>query len=194
MITRNTSNQSFRTTGRPSDFANFVWIAILTLAGIGGSLVISCVTPFVALAVALAGTVRLRVALMAISAIWLANQFVGFAFFHFPRTPNTVLWGLAIGAAALLSTTSASIVFKRALWTIVLRLGLALLLSYAIFQVTLFAAALFLGGIETFSPMVVAQLSLMNLVWLAGLIALNELVAFFCKSWLGVIPRLLMAS
>ena len=41
----------------PSAAANFVWLGILTLAGLGGSLVISCVTPFVALAVALAGTV-----------------------------------------------------------------------------------------------------------------------------------------
>jgi hypothetical protein len=194
MTTRNNSSQSFRAAGQPCDFANLVWIVILTLAGIGGSLVISCVTPFVALAVALAGTVRLSVALRAISAIWLANQFVGFAFFHFPRTPNTVLWGLAIGAAALLSTGTASIVIQRALFPILPRLVLALLLGYAIYQMTLFAAALFLGGIETFSPMVFAQLGLINLVWLVGLVALNELVAFVCKNWIGVTPRLLQTS
>src|SRR6266404_9117755 len=89
-------------TASPSDAANFMWLVILVLAGLGGSLVISCVTPFVALAVALSGTVRLRVALRAMSAIWMLNQLTGFVFFHFPRTPNTLLLGFAIGAAALL--------------------------------------------------------------------------------------------
>ena len=77
----------------PGTAANFLWLAILALAGLGGSLVISCVTPFVALAVALAGTVRLTVALRAMIAVWLTNQFVGFAFLHFPRTLRHVSLG-----------------------------------------------------------------------------------------------------
>lgn len=194
MITRNRSTQRLDTAGRPSDVANFAWIVILTLAAVGGSFVISCVTPFVALAVALAGTVRLSVALRAMTAIWLTNQFVGFVFFHFPRTPNTVLWGFAIGAAAMLSTVAASIVIKRAVFPTVIRLGFALLVGYTIYEVALLVTALFLGGIETFSSIVVAHLGLVNLVWFVGLVALNELVAILCKTWLGVMPRLLQAS
>jgi hypothetical protein len=194
MITRNRSTQSVGATGQPSDFANFVWIVILTLAGIGGSLVISCITPFVALAIALAGTVRLRIALRAMSAIWLLNQMIGFAFFHFPPTPNTVLRGLAIGAAALLSTVAAATVIKRAAFPMVVRLGLTFLFGYAVYEVTLLVSALFLGGLETFSPLVITQIGLVNLLWLVGLIALNELVAILCKTWLGVTPRLLQAS
>lgn len=194
MITRNRSTQRLDTAGRPSDVANFAWIVILTLAVVGGSFVISCVTPFVALAVALAGTVRLSVALRAMTAIWLTNQFVGFVFFHFPRTPNTVLWGFAIGGAAMLSTVAASIVIKRAVFPTVIRLGFALLVGYTIYEVALLVTALFLGGIETFSSIVVAQLGLVNLVWFVGLVALNELVAILCKTWLGVMPRLLQAS
>lgn len=194
MIMRNSSTQSFAATNQPSDFANFVWIMILTLAGIGGSLVISCVTPFVALAIALAGTVRLRIALRAMTAIWLTNQFIGFVFFHFPRTPNTVVWGFAIGAAALLATVAAAPVIGRVAIPRAVRLGLALFLGYAVYEMTLLVAALFLGGIETFSAVVIAQLGLVNLVWLAGLVALNELVAVLCKTWLGITPRLLKAS
>src|ERR1700704_1806291 len=160
MIIQNNSTKSLDARDQPSEFANFVWIVILTLTGVGGSLIISCVTPFVALAVALSGTVRLRVALGAMTAIWLTNQFVGFAFFHFPRTPNTVLWGFAIGAAAMLSTVAASIAIKRAVFPTVLRLGFALLVAYTIYQVALLVTALFLGGIETFSSIVVAQLGL----------------------------------
>jgi len=193
MITHDRSMKVLDATEQPSAVSNLAWAIILTLAGVGGSLVISCVTPFVALAVALAGTVRLRVALRAMSAIWLTNQFIGFVFFHFPRTTNNALWGLAIGAAALLATAAASIVIKRAGPTL-FRLGFALLISYSIYQMMLLATALVLGGLETFSPHVIAQLGLINLVWFAGLIALNELVAILCKTWLGVTPRLLQAS
>lgn len=179
----------------PSTTATFVWLSILTLAGVGGSLVISCVTPFVALAVALAGTVRLAVALRATTAIWLANQFIGFAFFHFPRTPNSVSWGLASGAAALLSVVLAAAVMKRATaLPILARAALALVLGFAAYEAVHFMASLFLGGAETFSPAIIAQLALSNAAWLVSLIALNELVAMLCKPWLGVAPRLLKAA
>ncbi len=56
--------------------ADFLWLAVLALAGLGRSLVLACIAPFVALAVALAGTVRLVAALRAMTITWLANQFV----------------------------------------------------------------------------------------------------------------------
>ncbi len=181
--------------GEPTAVANFVWILILTLAGIGGSLVISCIAPFVALAVALAGTVRLAAAVRAMTAIWLANQFIGFVFFHFPRTPNTVLWGLAIGAAALVSTVIAANVMKRATAAPILaRIGLAFVLGFAAYEGGLFVAALSLGGVETFSPAIIAQIALSNVIWLIGLVALNELLSVLCKPWLGITPRLLNAA
>ncbi|MBA3833521.1 MAG: hypothetical protein H0X34_16845 [Chthoniobacterales bacterium] len=93
MMTDN--NSTFQPAEESTLAANFLWLFVLALAGLGGSVVIACVAPFVALAVALAGTVRLTVALRAMTGIWLANQFVGFAFYHYPRTPKTVLWGLA---------------------------------------------------------------------------------------------------
>lgn len=199
MITRNDSMQTRVTPGHgaaePSAAANLLWLVILALAGVGGSLVISCVTPFVALAVALAGTVRLAVAVRAMIAIWLTNQWIGFVFLHFPRTPNTLFWGLAIGGAVLLSTVVASSAINRAkLLSIVARLSLALMLGYAVYEASLFVTALFLGGLETFSPGIVAQIGLVNLVWLAGLVALNELVSVVCKSWIGIIPRLVRAN
>jgi hypothetical protein len=95
-------------------WANFLWLAILCVVGVGGSLVISCVAPFVALAVALAGTVRISLALRVMSVIWFTNQLIGFCFFHFPRTANTFLWGFTIGGAALLSTWVASLAINRA--------------------------------------------------------------------------------
>jgi hypothetical protein len=116
---------------------------------------------------------------------------MGFVFFHFPRTPNTILWGVAIGGAALLSTLVAATVLKQAAsLSAVTRLGLALLLGFALYEACLLGAALFLGGVETFSPAIIARLGFINVVWLGGLFALNELVAVLCKSWIGMTPRL----
>ena len=188
-MTRNNSTQI------PGNAASIVWLVILAVASVGGSLVISCVLPSVALAVALAGTVQLRVALRAMIAIWLTNQFIGFVFLHFPRTPNTVLWGLTIGGAALLSTVVAGRTIKHAASLPTLaRLGLALLLAFAGYEASLFVGALFLGGAETFSPRIIAQIGFVNLLWFVGLVALNELVAALCKTWFGIMPRLAKTS
>ena len=55
--------------------------AILAVAAVGGSLALTCVAPFVAFAVATAGTLRLGSALGTMVVIWLANQAVGFGAF-----------------------------------------------------------------------------------------------------------------
>ena len=192
MITRADSAQG---SAEPSDFANFIWLTILTLAGVGGSLIIACVTPFVALAVACAGTVRLAVALRAIAVVWLANQLIGFVFFHFPRTANSVGWGLVTGAAALLATLVAATVIRSARpLSILLRLALAFAFGFAAYEATHFGAALFLGGRETFSLVVIKQLGLVNIAWLIGLVLLNEVISILCKSWIGPMPRLAKAS
>jgi hypothetical protein len=199
MITPNFSTQTGGLSGQqppaPSGTANWVWIVILTLAGVGGSLVISCITPFVALAVALVGTVRLVVALRVMTAIWLTNQLIGFAFLHFPWTVFTLRWGVAIGIAALLSTLVAGSVLNRAAsLPAFARLGLALLLGYLAFEISLFVAALFVGSVTMFSPAIMAQIAFSNFVWLAGIVVLNELVAVLGKPWVGVTPRLVNPS
>ena len=82
----------------PSFLANLIWMLILALAAIGVTFALSCVTPFAALAVALAGTIGLRASLRIVIVVWFANQVIGFGFFHFPRTPNTFLWGWRLAA------------------------------------------------------------------------------------------------
>jgi hypothetical protein len=178
----------------PSDAAKFIWLAILTLAGVGGSLVISCIAPFVALAVALAGTVRLTLALRAMIVIWLANQLIGFSLFNFPRTANTILWGFAIGMAALLTTSVASLAMNRLRrLSIFVRLTLAFGLGFVGYQGTLMLASLVLGGQETFMPAVIAQVLVVNAAWLAGLIILNELMSVLARRLIGKMPRLIKA-
>jgi hypothetical protein len=194
MKTRIDSMHIAQDAAEPSDAAKFIWLTILTLAGVGGSLAISCVAPFVALAVALAGTVRLRPALRAMSVIWFANQLIGFSFFHFPRTANTFLWSLAIGGAVLFSTSVAAVTMHRPRQLQVFaRLALAFGLGFVSYQGILMLASLILGGEETFVPPMVAQIAVINAAWLAGLIVLNELLSLVAKRFIGRMPRLLKA-
>lgn len=195
MITTHFSNAGERKQPAPSGTANLVWIAVLVVAGVGGSVVISCITPFAALGVALAGTVRRSAALSAMIAIWLTNQVIGFAFLGFPWTSFTISWGIAIGAAALLSAFVATVVLNRlpsmlALW----RIGIALLLAYLAYQFSLFLAALFIGSFDAFTFATLAEIGLSNVLWLAGIVVLNELLAIACRPWLGLTPRLLTAT
>src|SRR3954471_21158262 len=129
--------------------ARLTWTTILTIAAVSASLVLSCVTPFAALAVALAGTVGLRQSVRAVTIVWLANQFVGFVFFHFPLTANAFLWGIVIGIAALLTTIVAALVMKCASFsTTAVRLGVAFLASFTIYELVLLIATIALGGLE----------------------------------------------
>lgn len=171
--------------------ARLIWMVILTIAAISASLALSCVTPFAALAVALGGTVGLRASLCIIAIVWFANQFVGFVFFHFPLTANTFLWGFVIGIAALLTTIVAAIMIKYLSSSIAaLRLSVALLASFVVYEMTLLIAAVFLGGFETFRPSIVAELARINALSLIGMIVLNELAAVLGKRWVGRMPRL----
>jgi hypothetical protein len=191
MITHSESNGDIDTDNRPLNTANLVWLVILVLTSVAASLVISCVTPFAALAVALAGTVRSATALGAMTLIWLINQFIGFFLFDFPRTLNVALWGLAICGAALLSTLAAASTIKRGkAFPVILRLGLALLFAFAAYEGWLFLAAWVLGGVETFSPAIIAQLGLRNLIWFLIMVGLNELAAVLCAPRFGKLPRM----
>ncbi|HYJ03667.1 MAG TPA: hypothetical protein VEX43_00915 [Chthoniobacterales bacterium] len=171
--------------------ANFIWMAILTLAAVGVTVALSCITPFAALAVALAGTVGLRASLRVMIAVWLANQAIGFGLFHFPRTTDAFLIGLAIGGAAVAGTIAAWRVLHRLRSRpVLLRLGVALLVSFGIYELALIGPVVFLGDLETFRPAIVAELGLVNAFSLVGMIALNEVLAALCRPWLGRIPRL----
>jgi hypothetical protein len=174
--------------------ARLMWMVILTIAAICASLALSCVTPFAALAVALGGTVGLRASLRVIAIVWFANQFVGFAFFHFPLAANTFLSGFAIGIAALLTTIVAAIMTKYLSSSIAaVRLGVVLFTSFLVYEIALFMGAVFLGGLETFRPSIVADLAWINALSLVGMIVLNELAAALGRRWVGRMPRLAMS-
>ena len=156
-----------------------VWLGLLIVISAAITIVFTCVTPFAAFAVIAALTVPRRDTVMLAVVLWLTNQAVGFGLLHYPWTAATFAWGLALGVAAVVGTLAA-------LWTH-RRLGslpslarsvAAFLVAFALYQLTLYAAAAaWLGGTEMFAPGIVSQVLVINAVTLVGLFALRQVVA-----------------
>jgi hypothetical protein len=193
--TAGTTPSETATTAHASTLVTKLWPAILALAAVGGSLALTCVAPFAAFAVATAGTLRLRPALGTMAVIWLANQVVGFGVLGYPRTLNTALWGVAIGAAAGLATLAASGVLERFRasggWR---RLPLAFGAAFGVYEVVLMAVAPILGSGDVFAPALLGRLALIDAAWLGGLMLAQAAMAAWCPPCRGATPRLARVS
>jgi len=64
-------------------------------------------------------------------AIWLVNQVLGFTVLGYPWTVDTMLWGFAIGATALLAAVLASAVMRLRLGDNVIAIGAAFVVAFA---------------------------------------------------------------
>lgn len=160
-----------------SRYASMFCFALLTVSGALASFALACATPFAAFAVMAAAALPLRPALLVVTGVWLINQSIGFGALHYPVDAGTIGWGFAIGAAALVATAAASSVL-RALpqGRAALMLAIALVSAYAAYELVLFAATSFLGGAGAFTAEIVTRIGLTSAVWLAGLVAVCEIV------------------
>jgi hypothetical protein len=134
------------------------------------SFAFACATPFGAFAVVAAALLPLQFALPVVAVAWIINQAIGFGAHGYPHNLNTLLWGFAIGVAALLSTVAAKTLLRSRFSSGPAALGLALLVAYAVYEFVLFAFTPFLGGAGAFTLPIVARLGLLNILWLIGLI------------------------
>lgn len=161
-------------------YAPLFCLALLTAACALASFAFACATPLAAFAVIAAAMLPLRSALFTVAAAWLVNQAIGFGLLGYPADGNTILWGIAIGVAALVATATASSV-RSAMPRMSSPAALlaALIGAYAAYELVLFAATPFLGGAADFSLAIVARLGLLNLIWLIGLVAVCEAARLF---------------
>jgi len=152
-------------------------LALLTASCALASFAFACVTPFAAFAVVAAAMLPLRQALLVVTGAWLVNQTIGFGALHYPVDAGTIAWGFVIGAAALLATAASSMVpglLPRGRTPLVL--AIMLVTAYAVYELSLLAATPFLGGEGAFTVAIVARIALTCAVWLAGLVAVCEIV------------------
>ena len=152
-------------------------LLLLTAACALASFAFACATPFAAFAAVPAAMLRLPAALLVVAAAWIVNQAIGFGALGYPIDLNTMLWGAAIGAAALTATVASVLVLRvvpRASRPVAL--GLAVVAAYLAYEVVLFACTPALGGAGAFTLTIVTRLGLSNILWMIGLIAACEVV------------------
>jgi hypothetical protein len=171
------STNGSRLTPVESRHAPLFGFALLTASCALASFALACATPFAAFAVVAAAMLPLRPALLVVTGAWLVNQGIGFGALHYPIDGNTLLWGAAIGIAALAATAAASAVLRSLpQHNTPLVLALALICGYGVYELALLAATPFLGGAEDFTAAIVAQIGVTNAAWLIGLVAACEIV------------------
>ena len=169
------------------------WPAALAFATVAGTLLISCMMPFVALAAMVARSMPPGRAVATLVAIWSANQLIGFALLGYPATAYTFAWGVALLAAALAAMAAARAVDGGTTETTVTRLFAGFALAFAVSETALFAFASVVGGVETFAPAIVAQLALNETLWFAGLVALHIVLTRSAPRWFGPSAALRLA-
>ncbi|WP_448031768.1 hypothetical protein [Bradyrhizobium liaoningense] len=154
--------------------------ALLTVSCALASFAFACATPFAAFAVVAAAMLPLRPALLVVTGAWLVNQTIGFSALHYPIDGSSIAWGFVIGAAALLATAAASGVLRMLpQGRTALMLAIALFAAYAAYELALLAATPFLGGEGAFTAAIVTRIGLTSAAWLAGLVAVCEVVRLF---------------
>ena len=171
------STNGSRLTPVESRHAPLFGFALLTVSCALASFALACATPFAAFAVIAAAMLPLRPALLVVTGAWLVNQGIGFGALHYPIDGNTMLWGAAIGIAALAATAAASAVLHSLPQNSTpLVLAVALICGYGVYELALLAATPLLGGADSFTAAIVAQIGVSNAAWLIGLVAACEIV------------------
>jgi hypothetical protein len=160
---------------RQRPWRRHAWLAVLVVAVSAASLVFACAVPFAAFGAIAALTLSRRDAISATLALWLANQAIGYAVLGYPQTANSVGWGLAIGAAAVLATGTARWIAARAPRAAApAQAALALAGAFAVYEVALLAAAVALGGWGGLAAPIVGRVLVINALALVGLYGLDR--------------------
>lgn len=141
----------------PDHGASALWVLLLTAASTITTLALACATPFPALAALAATQMRARDGVALILVAWAASQAVGFGLLGYPHDPRTLLWGAALGLAAVASVGAARATLPLA-QPGAARLVAAFLLAGLAFKAVVALAALALGGLDiALSPAVAAR-------------------------------------
>ncbi|WP_314958569.1 hypothetical protein [Bradyrhizobium cosmicum] len=152
-------------------------LVLLTVSCVLASFALACAAPFAAFAVVAAAMLPLRPALLVVTGAWLVNQTIGFGVLHYPVDGSSIAWGFVIGAAALVATVTSSAVLRALPQSRTpLVLTITLVFAYAAYELVLFAATPILGGEGAFTAAIVTRVGLTSAVWLAGLVAVCEIV------------------
>jgi hypothetical protein len=163
-------------TNTQSAAPGLAWATVLGLTAIVGSYGFACVFPFATIAALAAVTLDARRAIMLVGAVWAANQIVGFTLMSYPHDAQAYGWGAFILLAALVALAAARLVVGRNANLLSARTVAGLAAAIAAYQAVMFLGAVALGGFESSTPAIVAQVALNDCAWFAGLAAIRLLL------------------
>ncbi len=151
-----------------------IWIGLIVAGGIGFSFFFACATPFAALATLAALKINRRDTFAIVGLIWLANQAIGYGVLGYPWTLDSAAWGVAIGLSGFLALWVA--IALSSARSAPLAISLPFIGAFATYELTLYVAGFVLpGAAGGFTPTVVAQVFMVNLIALIGLLASYQL-------------------
>jgi hypothetical protein len=155
-----------------SRWRSSLWILSLALASVLLTLGFACALPLAAFATIAAITFDRREALIATTAVWLANQAAGFAFLHYPMDGVTLAWGGALGVITLLSCETARFTTRRI--AAVAGVCAAFLAAFIVYQGSLIVIDMVIGQSgDELAFATVARIFLINACAFGGLWALK---------------------
>jgi hypothetical protein len=155
-----------------------IWLAVFVATAVLFSTVLGCAVPLVAFAAICALRQSRRAALLSVGLLWLAIEAIGFTALHFPAIPSAFGWGMAVGAALLAATGAASAVAGRTRGA--MRIVMAFVVTLGLYESILIAITLAVGArLQAYTPGILLQVSFLNAVTFAGLLAVRALKAGF---------------
>ena len=161
----------------------FIWLILLLLSSLVFTLGFACAAPLAAFGAIAAVAFSRRDALILCGAVWLVNQVVGYTILRYPWSVTSVSWGLIFGGATIIASLSSRWIYRHSKTPYLFRLIAAFIAAFAVFEVSLYAVALFvLGEVQDFTADIVIRILAINAGAFVGLLALNWLavtVSFF---------------
>ena len=170
----------------------YAWALVLAVTTVAGSLLASCMMPFVAIAVMSAATLPLRSAILTVIAAWAANQLIGFTLLGFPMDAFSFRAGASLLIASLAALLTARVIVKPRTWS-VLRIGGAFLAAVTIYETLLYGYALVAGDPAMFTPAIVALVAANDGLWCAILVGCHLLLTGLAPNVFGAAPKLRLA-
>lgn len=155
--------------------SNSNWWQLCLIAVGSASSIIYPHIPLVGFAAVTGNTLTRKKALISAISIWLTNQVYGFTMRQYPRTFESLTWGLVMGLGMLLITCLVTLrpKFSRhnfqgyLIWLVVSLVG-----SYAIYQGSIILIAQFMGG-HKFSTVILWHIFVRDTVWAFFLSAIH---------------------
>ncbi len=146
------------------------WQMFLIAVGSASSIIYPHV-PLVGFAAVAGNTLTRNKALISAMSIWFANQLYGFTIRQYPRTLESLIWGLIMGLGVLLVTWLVALQPKfssQSFQGYLVWLAISLISGYAIYQGSIFLVAQWMGG-HGFSSIILWKIFFKDFNWAMAL-------------------------